>query len=53
MQQSCCSWQTLRKTLDDMRLSSVQIVAADGNFKDISANVQSDPDLKAAVSILG
>lgn len=53
MQQSCCSWQTLRKTLDDMGLSSVQIVAADGNFKDISANVQSDPDLKAAVSILG
>ncbi len=53
MQQSCCYRQTLRKSLDLMGLSSVQIVAADGNFRDISANVQSDPDLKAAVSILG
>ncbi len=53
MQQSCYYRQTLRKSLDVMGLSSVQIVAADGNFAEISANVQSDPDLKAAVSILG
>ncbi len=36
-----------------MNLTRVQIVAADGDFNKISANVQSDPELKAAVSILG
>ncbi len=46
-------FQVLRSTLDTYELYNVQIVAADGNFDKISADVQSDPDLKAAVDILG
>ena len=43
----------LRGALDAANLKTVQIVAADGGFSGIAANVQSDPALKAAVSILG
>ena len=45
--------QVLRGALDAANLKTVQIVAADGSFAKIAANVQSDPALKAAVSILG
>lgn len=45
--------QTLRKALDSAGLQHVQIVAADSNFDVIAKSVNSDPDLAAAVSILG
>ena len=43
----------LRAALDNTGLKAVQIVAADGHFSEIAADVQNDPTLKAAVSILG
>ncbi len=45
--------QTLRKALDRASLTHVEIVAADGDFKEIATNVLSDAELSKAVSILG
>ena len=45
--------QTLRKSLDSASLTHVQIVAADGNFENISRDVVKDGALRTAVSILG
>ena len=39
--------------MDSVELNDVQIVAADGGFSGIAADVQKDPKLKAAVSVLG
>ena len=45
--------QILRGLMDSVEMTNVQIVAADGGFSGISADVQKDPKLKAAVSVLG
>lgn len=45
--------KVLRATLDKAKLNNVQIVAPDGSFAGIAADVLKDPALKAAVSILG
>ena len=45
--------QTLRKVLDSNGFSSVQIVAADGDFSSISSAMLMDPELNSSVSIIG
>ena len=45
--------QTLRKMLDSSGLSHVEIVAADGSFAGISADMLVDKELNASVSIVG
>ena len=43
----------MRNALDAAGLQHVQIVAADGKFIDIAADVLKDSELSKAVSILG
>ncbi|XP_035689749.1 galactocerebrosidase-like [Branchiostoma floridae] len=45
--------KTLRKTLDDNDLGHVMIVAPDGGWVQISKDIMADPELAAAVDIIG